>query len=172
MAKLESYNYYTYVNQNLFSPLVIISAANMAFAHGANDIANAIGPANAILTNINIHAHPQILTACALSIVLGVFTLGQRIMKTVGSHITMLTPMSAFVVQVITSTIIFIFSLWGMPVSTTQTMVGAILGIGLARGTDALNLRVIGQIFLSWLITIPAGICLTLGIHIMLTTFF
>lgn len=148
-----------------FNPLAIITAATMAFSHGSNDIANAIGPVVAIHTSVQ--SQTLITTATqiplwiviigALGIIVGLATYGYKIMETVGTKITQLTPSRGFVAQFSTSAMVMTASGLGLPVSTTQTMVGAILGVGLARGFVSLNLNVIQEIFLSWLITVPAG---------------
>lgn len=152
-----------------FSFLAILTAATMAFAHGANDVANAIGPSVAVYSIMHEVLLGQkatfipiwIVALGSTGIVLGLITFGYKIMQTVGSNITQLTPSRGFVAQFSTSSIIMIASGLGLPVSTTQTMVGSILGVGLARGFLALNLTVIRSIFLSWMITLPAGAMLS-----------
>ena len=143
----------------MFSGLAIISAATMAFAHGANDVANAIGPVAAIISVLgkqSIHTSEQasvipfwLLQLGAAGVVLGLVTYGYRIMETVGSKITQLTPSRGFAAQLTTSVIIIVASALGMPVSTTQIMVGSILGIGLAKGLMAINLGTVRSIFVS-----------------------
>ncbi len=157
--------------EDMFSGLAIISAATMAFAHGANDVANAIGPVAAIISVLgkqSIHTSEQasvipfwLLQLGAAGVVLGLVTYGYRIMETVGSKITQLTPSRGFAAQLTTSVIIIVASALGMPVSTTQIMVGSILGIGLAKGLMAINLGTVRSIFVSWSITIPAGAILS-----------
>ena len=164
------------VVENMFNSLAISSAATMAFAHGANDVANAIGPVAAIITVLeqqSIQGRADIipfwlLQMGAAGVVLGLVTYGYRIMETVGSKITQLTPSRGFAAQFSTSVIIISASALGMPVSTTQIMVGSILGIGLARGLMALNLSTIRSIFISWSITIPAGILFSIAYFYLL----
>ena len=162
--------------ERLFSGLAIISAAGMAFAHGANDVANAIGPVAAIIGfkgGQSLTSQPSvipfwILQLGASGVVLGLITYGYKIMDTVGSKITQLTPSRGFVAQFTTSAIIMIASSLGLPVSTTQTMVGAILGVGIARGFMALNMKVIRGILISWFITVPAGMILAMIFFLVL----
>lgn len=163
------------VIENMFNSLAIGSAATMAFAHGANDVANAIGPVAAIITVLQHNSVHQagaipfwLLQMGAGGVVLGLITYGYRIMETVGSKITQLTPSRGFAAQFSTSVIIISASALGMPVSTTQIMVGSILGIGLARGLMALNMSTIKSIFISWSITIPTGIVLAIGYFLLL----
>jgi len=151
--------------EKAFATLMIFTASAMAFAHGSNDVANAIGPLSAIVDVIQsggqIHQHVQIpnwvLYLGATGIVLGLATYGYRVMQTIGVNITDLTPTRGFAAEFSTATTVLVASALGLPVSTTQTLVGAILGIGLARGFGALNLQVVRNIVLSWLITLPTG---------------
>ncbi|MEC8977867.1 MAG: inorganic phosphate transporter, partial [Pseudomonadota bacterium] len=109
-----------------------------------------------------------ILQLGASGVVLGLITYGYKIMDTVGSKITQLTPSRGFVAQFTTSAIIMIASSLGLPVSTTQTIVGAILGVGIARGFMALNMKVIRGILISWFITVPAGMILAMIFFLVL----
>lgn len=162
--------------EQMFSSLAVITAASMAFAHGSNDVANAIGPVVAVVQVIQtkvVASTPAaiplwLLYLGAFGVVTGLMSYGYKIMQTVGSQITQLTPSRGFAAQFSTSCIIVIASGLGLPVSTTQTMVGAILGVGLARGLMALNMRVIKGIFISWLITLPAGALLAAGYFLAL----
>ena len=162
--------------EKMFSSLAIATAAAMAFAHGANDIANAIGPVAAIITaadgaditNQSGHIPFWLLQYGAFAVVMGLITFGYRIMETVGSKITQLTPSRGFAAQLSTSLIIIVATGLGLPVSTTQIMVGSILGIGLARGLMAINLKVVKNIFISWSITIPAGLGLSIVFYTLL----
>jgi PiT family inorganic phosphate transporter len=147
-----------------FGILSIMTAASMAYAHGSNDVANAIGPVAAVVQVITSGALSEsttvpywvvLLGACG--IVLGLVMYGYKIMETVGVGITQLTPSRGFSAQFSTSAIIVVASGLGYPVSTTQTMVGAILGVGLARGMSALNLGIVKNILVSWVVTLPMG---------------
>lgn len=147
-----------------FGILSIMTAASMAYAHGSNDVANAIGPLAAIVQVLNTGMLTEgatiptwVIGLGAGGIVLGLMMYGYKIMETVGNGITQLTPSRGFAAQFSTSAIIVMASGLGYPVSTTQTMVGAILGVGLARGMAALNRKTIRSILISWLITLPAG---------------
>ncbi|HAV93741.1 MAG TPA: phosphate permease, partial [Proteobacteria bacterium] len=161
-----------------FGILSIMTAASMAYAHGSNDVANAIGPVAAIVQVLHTGTLAEgatipgwIVALGAGGIVLGLTMYGYKIMETVGTGITQLTPSRGFAAQFSTSAIIVIASGLGYPVSTTQTMVGAILGVGLARGMTALNRKTIRSIFISWLITLPAGAFFA-GIYYMIISYF
>ena len=151
--------------EKVFSVLMIFTACAMAFAHGSNDVANAIGPLAAIYGIVthggSIMARSPlpfwILALGAGGIVLGLATYGYKVIATVGHNITQLTPSRGFAAQLATASTVVIASGFGLPISTTQTLVGAVLGVGFARGIGALNLSVIRNIFMSWIITLPAG---------------
>ena len=153
--------------EKVFATLMIFTACAMAFAHGANDVANAVGPLAAIAGVIQNHGVGEltaksavpawVLLLGAVGIVIGLATYGYKIIATVGRGITELTPSRGFAAELATASTVVGASAIGLPVSTTHTLVGAVLGIGLARGISALNLRVIGSIFMSWAITLPAG---------------
>ena len=162
--------------EKLFALLMIFSACSMAFAHGSNDVSNAIGPLAAVINIINnggkiVKNSPLplwILMVGAAGIVLGLTTYGYKVMRTIGRHITELTPSRGFAAELATASTIVIASGTGLPCSTTQTLVGGVLGVGLARGIGALNLSVIRNIFMSWIITLPAGAILSiLAFHIL-----
>lgn len=157
--------------EKVFGVLMIVTACAMAFAHGSNDVANAIGPLSAVVSSIKTATvdgyDPNtiewwILPLGALGIVIGLATLGYRVMKTVGVKITHLTPSKGFAAQLATAGTVVIASGTGLPISTTQTLVGAIIGIGFAHGIAAINLNVIRSIFLSWVITLPSGAILAI----------
>lgn len=151
--------------EGIFAVLMIFTACAMAFAHGSNDVANAVGPLAAIVGIINSGGEvlqksimpPWILLLGGSGIVFGLITLGFKVMKTVGSKITELTPTRGFAAELSAATTVVLASSAGIPVSTTHTLVGAVLGVGIARGIGAINLGVVGSIFLSWLVTLPAG---------------
>jgi PiT family inorganic phosphate transporter len=151
--------------ERVFGVLMVFTACAMAFAHGSNDVANAVGPLAAIASTVQSggeivakSAVPWwILMVGAVGIVLGLATYGWRVILTVGSKITELTPSRGFAAELGASATVVIASGTGLPISTTHTLVGAVLGVGFARGIGALNLRVIGTIFVSWLVTLPAG---------------
>ena len=155
--------------EKVFAVLMVITASAMAFAHGSNDVANAIGPVAAI---VSVAQSGQVLQEAPLpiwilmlggiGIVTGLATYGRRVIATVGSHITALTPSRGFSAELAAAFTIVVASGTGMPVSTTHVLVGAVLGVGMARGISAINLGVVGRIFLSWVITVPAGACLSI----------
>ncbi|QVL57573.1 MAG: inorganic phosphate transporter [Simkaniaceae bacterium] len=150
--------------EKMFASLQIMSAAYVAFAHGANDVANAIGPVAAALEIIKeggLSFHSRIpawlLGMGGIGIVVGLATWGWRVMETIGRKITELTPTRGFSAEFGAAITILIASKFGLPISTTHCIVGAVLGVGLARGLSALNLRVLRDIVLSWIITIPSS---------------
>jgi PiT family inorganic phosphate transporter len=161
----ENKDFYFASMERVFGVLMIITAAAMAFAHGSNDVANAIGPLAAIYSVIESggaigseSALPVwILLVGGVGIVVGLITYGHRVIATIGTGITQLTPSRGFAATLAAAATVVIASGTGIPVSTTQVLVGAVLGVGLARGMAALDTRVINKIFLSWIVTLPAG---------------
>ena len=161
----ENKDFYYASMERVFGVLMIITAAAMAFAHGSNDVANAIGPLAAIYSVIESggligskSALPLwILLVGGLGIVVGLITYGHKVIATIGTGITQLTPSRGFAATLAAAATVVIASGTGIPVSTTQVLVGAVLGVGLARGMAALDTRVINKIFLSWVVTLPAG---------------
>ena len=150
--------------ERIFGVLMVFTACGMAFAHGSNDVANAVGPVAAIVSIVKTGVVAQqsslatwILLLGAVGIVLGLATYGWRVIRTVGKNITELTPSRGFAAELAAASTVVIASGTGLPVSTTHTLVGAVLGVGIARGIGALNLRVVRNIMLSWIITLPAG---------------
>jgi PiT family inorganic phosphate transporter len=166
--------------EKVFAILMVFTACAMAFAHGSNDVANAIGPLAAIVSVISNDG--QILAKSTLptwvlflggaGIVVGLATFGYKVMGTIGRKITELTPSRGFAAELAAATTVVIASGTGLPISTTHTLVGAVLGVGLARGISALNLRVIGTIVTSWIITLPAGAILSILFFFMLKGMF
>jgi phosphate/sulfate permease len=154
---------YTKVEKQ-FVVIQIMSACFVAFAHGANDVANAIGPVAAVLdilkNGITTNTSPTpswLLAIGGLGIVLGLATWGWRVIETIGKKITELTPTRGYTAEFSAATTILIASKLGLPISTTHCLVGAVLGVGLARGLRALNLQTLKDIVMSWLITLPAS---------------
>ncbi len=150
--------------QRIFVYLQILSAGFVAFAHGANDVANAVGPLAAVISILKngivgtkAPVPAWVLALGGFGIVIGLATWGWRVMLTIGKKITELTPTRGFSAEFATATTIVLASKLGLPISTTHTLVGGVLGVGLARGIGALNLRVVTNIVISWLITIPVG---------------
>ncbi|MEL0093289.1 MAG: inorganic phosphate transporter, partial [Pseudomonadales bacterium] len=151
--------------ERVFGVLMIFTACSMAFAHGSNDVANAVGPlaaVNAVIESGGVVAQKAamptwLLFLGALGIVIGLVTYGHRVIRTVGSTITELTPSSGFAAELAAAITVVVASGASLPVSTTHTLVGGVIGVGLAHGVTALNIRVVGTIFTSWIVTLPAG---------------
>ena len=156
--------------EKIFGIMMIFTACAMAFAHGSNDVANGIGPMAAIVSIVESGGEMAqksnlplwILLTGGVGIVLGLSTLGYRVMQTIGSKITELVPTRGFSAELAAAATVVIASRTGIPVSTTQIAVGAVMGVGLARGIGALDLRVVGGIFMSWVITLPVGALLSI----------
>ncbi len=151
--------------EKVFGILMMFTACAMAFAHGSNDVANAVGPLAAVISVVAAGgevAQKSAMPAWVLllgggGIVLGLVMYGHKVIATVGTNITELTPSRGFAATLAAATTVVIASGTGLPISTTHTLVGAVLGVGIARGLAALNLQVVGTIFMSWIVTLPAG---------------
>jgi PiT family inorganic phosphate transporter len=151
--------------ERVFAVLMIFTACSMAFAHGSNDVANAVGPLAAVVSIVSSGGDiaaktsmpPWILLLGGGGIVVGLATYGYKVMGTIGRKITELTPSRGFAAELGAAATVVIASGTGLPISTTHTLVGAVLGVGLARGIGAIDLRMVASIFLSWLVTLPAG---------------
>jgi len=162
--------------EKVFAILMIVTASCMAFAHGSNDVANAIGPLAAVVSIVENGGEITkqaalvwwILPLGGIGIVLGLAIFGSRVMATIGQGITHLTPSRGFAAELAAATTVVLASSTGLPISTTQTLVGAVLGVGMARGIAALNMGVIRNIVISWVVTLPAGAVLSIGIFYML----
>ena len=156
--------------ERIFGVMMLFTACAMAFAHGSNDVANGIGPMAAVVSIVQSggelaqdSALPLwILILGACGIILGLATLGYRVIQTIGTKITELVPTRGFSAELAAAATVVIASRTGIPVSTTHIIVGAVVGVGLARGIGALDLRVIGGIFMSWVITLPVGALLSI----------
>ena len=156
--------------EKIFGVLMVFTACSMAFAHGSNDVANAIGPLAAVVGVVQTGGvftqestvPGWILLLGGVGIVIGLATWGYRVIMTIGRNITHLTPSRGFAAELAAATTVVIASGMGIPVSTTHTLVGAVLGVGLANGVRALNLAVVGRIVMSWLITLPVGALLSI----------
>ncbi len=166
--------------EKIFAVLMIVTACAMAFAHGSNDVANAIGPLAAVVSivehNGQITAKAElawwILPLGGIGIVLGLAIFGKRVMATIGHGITHLTPSRGFAAELAAASTVVIASGTGLPISTTQTLVGAVLGVGMARGIAALNLGVVRNIVISWVVTLPIGAGLSIIFFYMLKSVF
>ena len=151
--------------EKAFVPMMIFTACAMAFAHGSNDVANGIGPLAAVVSIVQSGGEVGqkaslpiwILILGGAGIVVGLATMGWKVMQTIGTKITELTPTRGYCATLAAATTVVLASKTGLPVSTTHIAVGAVMGVGLARGLGALDLRVIGNIVISWVVTLPAG---------------
>ncbi|HEU63796.1 hypothetical protein LCGC14_2188680 [marine sediment metagenome] len=165
--------------EKAFGFLQMISLCLVAFAHGSNDVANAVGPIAAVIQTINLNKVQfasvipyWILLLGSAGIVLGLATWGWRVVETIGHKITQLTPTRGFSAEFATAITILVASKLGLPISTTHALVGGILGVGLAKGLSALNLRTLRDIVLSWIITLPSCAVLSILIFYLLKLIF
>jgi len=151
--------------ERVFVPMMLFTACAMAFAHGSNDVANGVGPMAAVVGLVQSGGEVAqrsslplwILFVGGFGIVVGLATYGYRVMRTIGSKITELTPTRGFCATMAAALTVVLASRTGMPVSTTHIAVGGVIGVGMARGIGALDLRVIGGIIMSWLTTLPVA---------------
>lgn len=151
--------------EKVFIPMMIFTACGMAFAHGSNDVANGVGPIAAVVGIVNSGGEVLqssglplwILLLGGFGIILGLATYGYKVMRTIGTKITELTPTRGFSATMAAAATVVLASRTGMPVSTTHIAVGAVVGVGMARGVGAIDLRVVSGIVMSWLITLPVG---------------
>jgi PiT family inorganic phosphate transporter len=155
--------------ERVFAPLVVVMSCSVAFSHGANDVANAVGPLAAIVdiagsctVKMQVHVPLWVLVLGGLGIVLGLATFGHRVMRTIGTRITQITPSRGVAAAIAATITVLVCTRLKLPVSTTHTLVGAVLGIGLARGLAAVNRQVTQRIFGSWFITVPAAAILAM----------
>ena len=156
--------------EKVFGVLMVLTACAMAFAHGSNDVANAIGPVAAVVSIVQSGGEVAsksmlplwVLGLGGVGIVIGLIMYGKKVIATVGHQITELTPSRGFAATLAAATTVVLASGTGLPISTTHTLVGAVLGVGLARGMAALNMTVIRNIFMSWIVTLPAGAILSI----------
>lgn len=151
--------------EKVFTPMMIFTACGMAFAHGSNDVANGVGPIAAVVGIVGSGGEVLqssglplwILLLGGFGIILGLATYGYKVMRTIGSKITELTPTRGFSATMAAAATVVLASRTGMPVSTTHIAVGAVVGVGIARGVGAIDLRVLTGIVMSWIITLPVG---------------
>jgi len=166
--------------EKVFGVLMMFTASAMAFAHGSNDVANAVGPLAAVVSIVESGGQVAqkslmpawILLLGGIGIVAGLVMYGKKVIATVGTNITELTPSRGFAATLAAAGTVVIASGTGLPISTTHTLVGAVLGVGMARGIAALNMNVVRTIFMSWVITLPAGAILSIMIFFMLKGIF
>lgn len=166
--------------EKVFAILMIVTACCMAFAHGSNDVANAIGPLAAVVSIVDNEGQIAAKSAIAwwilplggFGIVAGLALFGHKVIATIGQGITHLTPSRGFAAELAAACTVVIASGTGLPISTTQTLVGAVLGVGMARGIAAINLSVVRNIVVSWVITLPVGAGLSIMIFWMMKGIF
>ncbi len=162
--------------ERVFAVLMVFTACAMAFAHGSNDVANAIGPVAAIVAVVQSGGEVAqesalplwVLMVGAVGIITGLATYGYRVMAVIGERITELTPSRGFAATLAAAATVVVASGTGLPISTTHTLVGAVLGVGMARGIAAINMRVAQKIFMSWIVTLPAGAILSMMFFFLL----
>ena len=172
MAKKEE-DYYTV--ERIFRKLQIGTSCYVAFSHGANDVANAIGPVAAIVPlastgemSPTAQIPVYLLALGGIGIAVGCMTWGRKVMRTVGGRITSLTNTRGFSVDFGAATTVLVASKLGLPISTSHTVVGAVIGVGLARGLEAIDLSIIRKIIVSWLITLPVAAGTSIVIFLLL----
>jgi PiT family inorganic phosphate transporter len=166
--------------EKVFAVLMIVTACAMAFAHGSNDVANAIGPLAAVVSIVDNDGQIAAKSAIAwwilplggFGIVSGLAIFGHKVIATIGKGITHLTPSRGFAAELAAASTVVIASGAGLPISTTQTLVGAVLGVGMARGIAAINLGVVRNIVVSWVITLPVGAGLSIIFFWMMQAYF
>ncbi|UCF44398.1 MAG: inorganic phosphate transporter [Planctomycetota bacterium] len=160
--------------ERIFAVLVIITSCTVAFAHGANDVANAIGPLAAIAEIVKTNSVPGqvsvsiwLLVLGGIGIAVGLATFGYRVMRVVGTKVTEITPSRGVAADLSGMITVLACSKMGLPISTTHTLVGAIIGVGLARGITAVDRKVVGSIFTSWFATVPIAAVLTVLLYLL-----
>ncbi len=165
--------------ESIFRKLQVGTSCYVAFAHGANDVANAIGPVAAIIPlaekgvmDPTAMVPYWLLALGGIGITIGCLTWGRRVMRTVGERITSLTNTRGFSVDFGAATTVLVASKLGLPISTSHTVVGAVIGVGLARGLEAVDLSVIKKIIVSWLLTLPVAAGTSIGIFLCLQYIF
>lgn len=178
ICELQPDRYANSLAECLFSQLQVLTACYIAFAHGANDVANAIGPLAAIFSVVKTKAVAfqvevpfWMLFMGGIAVGGGLLAFGTRVMNTIGKNITEITPTRGFCAQFGAATTILVCSRLGLPVSTTHVLVGSVVGVGLMRGMGALDLRILKNIGLSWIVTLPFTILLATLLYKLLTYF-
>lgn len=148
----------------VFGYMQVLSACFMSFAHGGNDVSNAIGPLAAALSILQgsiggaeIVIPIDVLAWGGFGIVAGLMIWGYRVIATIGKKITELTPTRGFAAEFAAASVVLIASKLGLPISATHTLVGAVMGVGFARGLNSVRAETVREIVLSWAVTIPVG---------------
>ena len=160
--------------EKIFAILVVITSCTVAFAHGANDVANAIGPLAAVAEIVKNGTVPGkvpvniwFLVLGGVGIAVGLATFGYRVMRLVGEKVTEITPSRGVAADLAGMITVLVCSRMGLPISTTHILVGAIIGVGMARGITAIDRNVVRSIFVSWLATVPIAAVLTVVIYLL-----
>jgi len=160
--------------EKTFAVLVVITSCTVAFAHGANDVANAVGPLAAVVEIVKNNSLPGkvsvsiwFLVLGGVGITVGLATFGYRVMRLVGTKVTEITPSRGVAADLSGMITVLACSKMGLPISTTHTLVGAIIGVGLARGIAGIDRKIVGSIFASWIITIPIASGLTVLLYLI-----
>ncbi len=163
--------------ETVFAYLQVMTACYVAFAHGANDVANAVGPLAAIYSVVKtktvamrVEVPVWMLALGGAAVGGGLLAFGSRVMQTIGKKITEITPVRGFCAEFGGATTILICSRMGLPVSTTHVLVGSVIGVGLMQGMGDLDLRVIRNILYSWFITLPFTILLSMIVYKLLVS--
>ncbi|HPC25210.1 MAG TPA: inorganic phosphate transporter [Fervidobacterium sp.] len=165
--------------EGIFKRVQVMTSSYVCFSHGANDVANAMGPIALVLTilrtgtSANVVEVPRyVLFLGGLGIAVGVLVYGYRVMQTLGHNITEINNTRGFSIDFGTATTVLFSSIFGFPISTTHTVVGAVTGVGLARGIEVVNTAILKDILVSWFITIPFSMGVSAILYLALTTFF
>ncbi len=163
--------YDVYGVEHVFRYLQVLTACYVAFAHGSNDVANATGPIAAALGFLGRETPIWVLAVGGLGIAVGVATWGYRVIETVGKNITELTFTRGFSAEFATATTVLSASMLGMPISTTHTLVGSVVGVGLAGGLASVDLSVVRKIIISWIVTVPVAAGLAIALYTLMVIF-
>ena len=165
--------------QAFFAHLQVMTACYVAFAHGANDVANAVGPLAAIFSVVKtksvvmqVEVPVWMLAIGGIAVGGGLFAFGSKVIQTIGGKITEVTPVRGFCAEFGAATTILVCSRLGLPVSTTHVLVGAVVGVGFMRGMGFLDLRLLRNIGWSWIITLPFTVALAMALYKLLTLLF
>ncbi|PKU80870.1 Inorganic phosphate transporter 2-1, chloroplastic [Dendrobium catenatum] len=160
----------------VFGYMQVLSACFMSFAHGGNDVSNAIGPLAAALsilqggmTGTEIVIPKDVLAWGGFGIVAGLMMWGHRVIATIGKKITELTPTRGFAAEFAAASVVLVASKLGLPISATHTLVGAVMGVGFARGLNSVRAETVREIVTSWVVTIPVGAFLSVIYTLILT---
>lgn len=156
--------------EHVFRYLQVLTACYMAFAHGSNDVANATGPIAAIM-GYSGEVPFWVLFFGGLGIAIGIATWGYRVIETVGKQITELTYTRGFSAEFATATTVLAASSLGMPISTTHTLVGSVIGVGFAGGLASVNLKIVQKIIFSWIVTLPVAAAMTISLYTLMVVF-